>query len=103
MDLEKELLKKQSLTQCNRIIKWIADDETRFRRLTELFFKGDYRLTQHAAWPMSYCIRKHPGLAKHYYKNLLTSYLPLILIRQQKEISDGFCNSLKSRKDSTGS
>jgi hypothetical protein len=37
MDLEKELLKKQSLTQCNRIIKWIADDESRFRRLTDAF------------------------------------------------------------------
>ena len=71
MDLEKELLKEQSLTQCNRIIKWIADDESRFGRLTELFFKGDYRLTQHAAWPMSYCIRKHPTLAKRYYKKFI--------------------------------
>jgi hypothetical protein len=40
MDLEKELLKKQSLVQCNRIIKWIGDDETRYGSLIKLFFKG---------------------------------------------------------------
>jgi hypothetical protein len=71
MDLKKELLKKQTLAQCNRIIKWIGDDKDRFSLLMELFFNGDYRLTQHAAWPMSYCIRAHPFLSKPYFKKFM--------------------------------
>jgi hypothetical protein len=71
VDLEKELLKKQSLAQCNRIIKYIGGDEIRFGLLMELFFKGDYRLTQHAAWPMSYSIRSYPTMAKPYFKKFI--------------------------------
>jgi hypothetical protein len=71
VNLEKELMKKQTLTQCNRIVKYIGDDETVFSELVGLFFKGNYRLTQHAAWPMSYCIRKYPLLAKPYLKKFV--------------------------------
>jgi len=71
VDLEKELLKRQSLVQCNRIIKYIGKDETRFADLMKLFFKGEYRLTQRAAWPMSYCIRQYPVLGKPYYKKFI--------------------------------
>ena len=71
MDLEKELLKKQSLLQCKRIVKWIGDDESRFGLLMKLFVKGEYRLTQHAAWPMSYCIQNYPSLATPYFKKFM--------------------------------
>jgi hypothetical protein len=71
MDLEKELLKNKSLIHCNRIIKWIGDDNARFRQLMDLFFKGNYRLTQHAAWPMSYSVRKHPFLARPYFRKFI--------------------------------
>jgi hypothetical protein len=71
VNLEKELLKKQSLTQCNRIINYIGNDEARFSELVRLFFKGEYRLTQHAAWPMSYCIRNYPHLARPYLKRFI--------------------------------
>jgi hypothetical protein len=71
MNLEKELLKKQSLSQCNRIIKWVGKDETRYALLIKLFFKGDYRLTQHAAWPMSYCVRLYPDLVKPYFRKFI--------------------------------
>ncbi len=71
MNLEKELLKKQSLAQCNRIINYIGNDEVQFSELVRLFFKGEYRLTQHAAWPMSYCIRNYPHLAAPYLKKFI--------------------------------
>lgn len=71
MNLEKELLKKKSPAQSNRIIKYIGNDELRFKELVRLFFKGEYRLTQHAAWPMSYCIRNHPFLAKPFLKKFV--------------------------------
>jgi hypothetical protein len=67
MDLEKELLQKQTLLRCNRIIQWIGEDADRFALLVKLFFAGDYRITQHASWPMSYCVREYPDLAKSYF------------------------------------
>jgi hypothetical protein len=85
MDLEKELMKKQTLVQCNRIIKYIADDEKRFADLMKLFFKGEYRLTQHAAWPMSYCIRHYPFLVKPYFKKFID------------QLSDSGCHSAAKR------
>ena len=72
MNLEKELLKKQTLTQCNRIVKYIGKDESRFADLVKLFFQGEYRLTQHAAWPMSYCIQNQTDLVKPYLKKLIS-------------------------------
>ena len=71
MNLEKELSKKQSLARSNRILKYIGSDELRFKELVKLFFKGEYRMTQHAAWPMSYCIRNHPFLARPYLKKFV--------------------------------
>jgi hypothetical protein len=71
MNLEKELLKRQSLPQCNRIIKYIGDRENRFAELVKLFLKSDYRLTQHAAWPLSYCVRNYPLLAKPFYRKFI--------------------------------
>jgi hypothetical protein len=71
VNLEKELLKKQSQTQCNRITNYIGNDAVRFGELVRLFFKGEYRLTQHAAWPMSYCIQNYPQLARPYLKRFV--------------------------------
>ena len=45
--------------------------KSRFGQLVKLFFKGDYRLTQHAAWPLSYSIQHHPQLAKPYFKKFI--------------------------------
>ena len=71
MNLENELLKKQSQALCYRIVKYIGKDKIRFRELVRLFFRGEYRLTQHAAWPMSTCITNHPELAKPYFRKFI--------------------------------
>jgi len=71
VNLEKELQKKQSRALCNRIVQYIGEDKIRFDELIRLFFRGEYRLTQHAAWPMSYCIRNHPKLAKPYFRKFI--------------------------------
>ncbi|HVW62112.1 MAG TPA: hypothetical protein VHC48_18810, partial [Puia sp.] len=36
-----------------------------------LFFKGEYRVTQRAAWPLSYVVRRHPELIIPYFGKLL--------------------------------
>jgi hypothetical protein len=71
MDLEKLLRAEHSKRQCDRIVAYVGDDKDRFAQLIELFFRGEYRITQRAAWPLSYCVRRHPELITPYYKQLL--------------------------------
>jgi hypothetical protein len=71
MDLQKLLLEEHSKRQTDRIVNYIGDDQMRFAELINLFFKGEYRITQRAAWPLSYCVRRHPELIRPYFKLLL--------------------------------
>jgi hypothetical protein len=71
MDLLKLLRAEHSKRQCDRIVAYIGSDRGRFAQLIELFFRGEYRITQRAAWPLSYCVRQHPQLIAPYYRQLL--------------------------------
>lgn len=71
MNLKAAILKENSKAQCDKIVRYIGSNKDRFAELMKLFFKGEYRVTQRAAWPMSYCVRNHPELIKPYYKKLL--------------------------------
>jgi hypothetical protein len=71
MDLLEALKKEHSKRQCERIVQYIGADPQRFAILMKLFFKGEYRITQRAAWPLSYCVRRYPGLIRPYFKPLL--------------------------------
>jgi hypothetical protein len=71
MDLLKLLREEHSKKQTDRIVTYIGADKVRFAILIQLFFKGEYRITQRAAWPLSYCVRQHPELINPYYKPLL--------------------------------
>jgi hypothetical protein len=71
MNIKESLLKEHSKKQCDRIVQYIGGDKKRFAELMGLFFHGEYRITQRAAWPMSYCVQKHPSLVKPYFKPLL--------------------------------
>jgi hypothetical protein len=71
MDLLKAILKEHSHDQCHRIVKYIGDDKKKFADLMKLFFTGEYRVTQRAAWPVSVCVEHHPELIKPYFKKIL--------------------------------
>src|SRR5579863_10328550 len=71
MDLVKLLRAEHSKRQCDRIVAYIGSDKDRFAQLIELFFRGEYRMTQRAAWPLSYCVQRHPELITPYYRQLL--------------------------------
>src|ERR1700709_2443725 len=73
MKIKEALLEEHSRAQCNRIVNFIGDDRRRFALLMKLFLEGDYRLTQRAAWPMSYCVRNNPALIQPHFKNLLNN------------------------------
>ncbi len=69
MDIEQALVDEHSKAQTNRIIKFIGNDKTRFKKLINIFFTGEYLLSQRAAWPLSYVAIEHPELIKpHFYK-----------------------------------
>ncbi|MBC7827143.1 MAG: hypothetical protein H7122_05320 [Chitinophagaceae bacterium] len=71
MDIGKALLEEHSRAQCKKIVDYIGADKRKFGALMKAFFEGEYRVTQRAAWPMSYSVRKHPDLIVPYFKKLL--------------------------------
>ena len=71
MDLKKQILKEHSKEQCNKIVNWVGSDKTKFNELFHLFLHGEYRITQRAAWPLSYCVIAHPHFMEHKYEELL--------------------------------
>lgn len=71
MDIHQALMAVHSKQQAAAIVEFIGDDPRRFAELMKLFFEGEYRLTQRAAWPMSYCAELHPELIRPYLPKLL--------------------------------
>jgi hypothetical protein len=56
MDIKKVILKEHSKRQTAKVVSYIGKSPTRFKELVTLFLEGPYRLTQRAAWPLSYCV-----------------------------------------------
>lgn len=71
MNLLKSILKEHSKAMTYQIVDYIGSSPTRFQELLILFLAGPYRVTQRAAWPMSYCVRSHPALIKPHLKKVL--------------------------------
>ncbi|WP_300600373.1 hypothetical protein [Niabella sp.] len=53
------------------IVEWIGADQKRFDGLFLLFSEGEPRVVQRAAWPMSYCVIRHPELITPYYGKII--------------------------------
>jgi hypothetical protein len=71
MDLKRELLKEHSKSQRDKILHYVGDSPARFKALVEVYLQGPYRVTQRAAWPLSYVAEKHPTLIKPHLKKIL--------------------------------
>src|SRR5512143_3955685 len=71
MNIREALLAEHSKRQTARIARYIGSDRERFAELMRWFFTGPYRVTQRAAWPMSYCAERHPELILPYLGRLL--------------------------------
>jgi hypothetical protein len=70
MDLREELLRVHSKAQAMRIAEYVGDDPERFAELMKFLLGPVYRLSQRAAWPISYCVERHPELIKPYFGKL---------------------------------
>ena len=73
MDLRETILKEHSKKNCNRIVSWIGYDNKKFDQLFNLFLNGEYRVTQRAAWPLSYCAIAHPSFMKKSFEKLINN------------------------------
>lgn len=71
MDLAKQLLKEQSKANCRLIVNYVGTNKNRFKKLVSVYLAGPYRLTQRAAWPISYCVEEHPDLIKPHLKKII--------------------------------
>ena len=71
MNLIKLILSDHSRATTNKIVDYIGNNPSRFQELVNLFLTGPYRVTQRAAWPLSYCVHNHPALIKPHLKKVL--------------------------------
>jgi hypothetical protein len=73
MNLREQLLKEHSRANCDTIVHWIDDRQERFDELFQLFLCDEYRVVQHAAWPLSYAVINHPQLIKKHFTKLIAN------------------------------
>jgi hypothetical protein len=71
MNIRDALLEVHSKEQAAKITRYVGDDPDRFAELMGHMLGSVYRITQRAAWPVSYCIQQHPELVTPYWSKLL--------------------------------
>ena len=71
MNIREALQAEHSKRNTSAIAIYIGGDPKRFAELMKIFFEGEYRPTQRAAWPMSVCIETHPELILPYLRKLV--------------------------------
>jgi hypothetical protein len=62
MDFRDRLQKEHSKDLTAKIADYVGLNRARFKELVEVYLAGPYRITQRAAWPLSLCVERHPGL-----------------------------------------
>ena len=71
MNLRETILSEHSKTNCDRIVTWIGSNQQRFNELFYLFLNDESRVTQRAAWPLSFSAIAHPALMKNNFEKLI--------------------------------
>jgi hypothetical protein len=62
MDLRTALRKEHSKQQNAKIADYVGINKARFKQLVDVYLAGPYRITQRAAWALSLCVERVPGL-----------------------------------------
>lgn len=71
MDIRQALLEEHSKRQTMAIVDYIGGERDRFAELMKVFFAGEYRTTQRAAWTLNYCATRNPSLVYPYLERLV--------------------------------
>lgn len=58
-----------------RVVRWIGSDKKRFRELMALFLRGEYRVTQRAAWVLRHCAERDQSLVEPYLAKMVNRML----------------------------
>ncbi len=70
MNIRDALLEVHSKAQATRIANYVGTDRDKFAELMKQMLGPVYRLSQRAAWPVSYCVERHPALITPYWNRL---------------------------------
>ena len=71
MNIIQEVLREHSKAMRDRVVRYVGKSPARFAELVSVFLKGPYRVTQRAAWPLSYCVEVHPQLIKPHLRKII--------------------------------
>lgn len=71
MNIRKLLETGHSKSITNKIVAYVGANQERFNSLITIFLAGPHRITQRAAWPLSYCVMQHPFLIERHYNTIL--------------------------------
>lgn len=71
MDFRRELEQGQSKELTTAIVNSVSNSPKKMEQLMNCFIDGPFRITQRAAWPMSFIAQKHPKLLFKYYPILI--------------------------------
>lgn len=71
MNMLKTLQSDFSKATVDKMVRYVGKDVDRFKQLIEVFLDGLYRITQRAAWPLSYCVESHPELINPHLKAVI--------------------------------
>lgn len=63
--------KANSAVSVRKIASWVGKKPARFAQMVEVIAKASPRAQIRAAWPMSYCIEKHPALIIPHFGKLV--------------------------------
>lgn len=64
MNLREAILAEHSKANCERIVKWIGNNQLRFDELIKLFLNDEYIVVQRAGWPLSELVLMYPLLVQ---------------------------------------
>jgi hypothetical protein len=70
MNIRDALLEVHSKAQAEKICRYVGDDPNRFAELMKHMLGPVYRLSQRAAYPLSFCVQRHPELIEPYWGKL---------------------------------
>ncbi|MFA6150045.1 MAG: hypothetical protein WC716_01910 [Chitinophagaceae bacterium] len=71
MNLQEQLLKEHSRNNTIFIANWIGSNKERFGELMHLFFQGEPKVVQRAAWVVSYCFENCQELVPPYLSEMV--------------------------------
>lgn len=71
MNIRDALLEVHSKEQATKIADYVDNDPERFAELIKQLLGPVYRVSQRAAWPVSFCIERNPQLVKPYFNVLI--------------------------------